>query len=54
MKKPFPVQPLEFDIPQHLTHDGAVEFSWFQNTDRTGAGRGCQVAEVWLMRSDKN
>ena len=47
--KPYPIIPLEFDIPRECTQDGALTLSWFQNTDRTGAGRGCQVAEVWLF-----
>ncbi len=51
MAKPRPVKPLEFGIPQELTQDGILELSWFDNQDRTGAGRGCQVAEVWLMRN---
>ena len=51
IEKPRPVQPLEFDIPRELTQDGVLELSWYDNQDRTGAGRGCQVAEVWLMRN---
>ncbi|MGC9326459.1 MAG: hypothetical protein ACP5I1_02380, partial [Candidatus Hinthialibacter sp.] len=28
MKKPEPFPPLEFDIPQRLTQDGALELKW--------------------------
>jgi hypothetical protein len=35
----------EFDIPREATQDGILELEW-QNT----TGRGCQVAEVWLVR----
>jgi hypothetical protein len=44
---PQPAQPerLEFEIPREATQDGALELEW-QNT----TGRGCQVAEVWLVR----
>ena len=50
MPKPNPIQPVEFDIPKNLTDDGILELKWFTNSERTGAGRGCQVGEVWLMR----
>jgi len=42
---PVPVWPVEFDIPQALTRGGTLELRW-DLVDR----RGCQVAEVWLMR----
>ncbi|MEO2032480.1 MAG: hypothetical protein ABGZ35_10385 [Planctomycetaceae bacterium] len=42
---PVPVWPVEFDIPHALTRDGRLELRW-DLVDR----RGCQVAEVWLMR----
>jgi len=42
---PVPVWPVEFDIPHTLTLDGRLELRW-DLVDR----RGCQVAEVWLMR----
>ncbi|MBZ0258436.1 hypothetical protein K8I31_20380 [bacterium] len=51
--KPDPVRPLEFDIPKRLTQDGALSVKWFDNPERTGAGRGCQVGEVWLMKRDQ-
>ena len=43
---PQPEQPerLEFAIPREATGDGTLELEW-QNT----TGRGCQVAEVWLV-----
>ena len=42
---PQPVRPVEFDIPHSLTRDGTLDLRW-DLVDR----RGCQVAEVWLMR----
>ena len=42
---PEPVWPVEFDIPHTATCDGTLELRW-DLVDR----RGCQVAEVWLMR----
>ncbi len=50
LAKPDPVRPLEFDIPAELTADGALTLRWAQEPGRGGSGRGCQVAEVWLMR----
>lgn len=48
--KPSPIQPLEFDLPAEATAEGALELVWTREPGLGGNGRGCQVAEVWLMR----
>ncbi|WZO97823.1 hypothetical protein EP7_004875 [Isosphaeraceae bacterium EP7] len=48
--KPSPTRPLEFDIPRQATADGRLTLSWTREPGRGGNGRGCQVAEVWLIR----
>ncbi len=48
--KPNPVAPLEFDIPREATRTGALTLEWTRTPGLGGAGRGCQVAEVWLIR----
>ena len=45
-----PYEVLEFDIPQETTRDGKLELVWTHPAGVGGAGRGNQVAEVWLMR----
>jgi hypothetical protein len=45
-----PVRPVEFDIPREATAEGELQLSWFQEPGRGGSGRGCQVAEVWLIK----
>ncbi|MBI5095748.1 MAG: hypothetical protein HZB26_25350 [Candidatus Hydrogenedentes bacterium] len=40
-----PVAPQEFAIPKEATKGGALDLRW----DKT-EGRGCQVAEVWLLK----
>lgn len=40
-----PVEPVEFPIPREATVDGELELSW-----ELVSGRGCQVAEVWLIQ----
>jgi hypothetical protein len=47
--KPDPVRPVEFDVPRAATADGTLELVWSQEPGRGGNGRGCQVAEVWLI-----
>ena len=42
--------PMEFDIPREATADGELILTWRQAPGSIGAGRGCQVAEVWLIR----
>lgn len=49
--KPQPVAPVEFAIPRAATADGRLTLGWRAEPGIGGAGRGCQVAEVWLMRA---
>jgi hypothetical protein len=50
IEKPSPIQPLEFDLPSGAIEDGELTLSWSREPGLGGNGRGCQVAEVWLMR----
>ena len=45
LAQPQPVQPVEFHVPAAATADGSLDLEW-QLVD----GRGCQVAEVWLLK----
>lgn len=45
-----PIRPVEFDLPQEATLSGSLTLSWTQQPGSRGGGRGCQVAEIWLMR----
>ncbi len=48
--KPDPVRPLEFPLPPAATADGSLTLRWTQEPGRGRNGRGCQVAEAWLIR----
>jgi hypothetical protein len=48
--KPFPLRPLEFDIPSTATRKGELNLSWYRQPGLGGNGRGNAVAEVWLMK----
>jgi hypothetical protein len=48
--KPWPPRPLEFDVPAEATRTGGLTLIWHREKGRGGNGRGCQVAEVWLMK----
>ncbi|HUK17950.1 MAG TPA: glycoside hydrolase family 20 zincin-like fold domain-containing protein [Bryobacteraceae bacterium] len=50
IERPAPIAPLEFDIPQQTTEKGTLDLSWYRGPGQGGNGRGCQVAEVWLIR----
>jgi hypothetical protein len=50
MLKPQPVRPIEFDIPRAATAQGALDLAWYREAGLGGNGRGCQVAEVWLIK----
>ena len=43
--QPNPVVPLEYTVPKEATADGTLELEW-----QLVEGRGCQVAEVWLLK----
>jgi hypothetical protein len=53
LKKPDPPQPVEFDVPIEATRDGNLTLSWTVEPWVGGNGRSCQVAEVWLLVSEK-
>jgi hypothetical protein len=44
------LEPLEFDIPAKATAGGGLTLTWNQEPGVGGAGRGCQVSEVWLIK----
>jgi hypothetical protein len=44
------IGPVSFDIPLEATQDGDLTLKWNMETGRGGAGRGCQIAEVWLIK----
>ncbi len=48
--KPRPPAPLEFEIPRQATATGTLELTWTGEQGLGGNGRGCQVAEVWLIK----
>ncbi len=49
-RKEFPPRPVEFDIPSESTASGVLDLMWERTQGLGGAGRGLQVAEVWLIR----
>jgi hypothetical protein len=48
--KPFPLRPVEFDIPKSATEKGELNLSWYREPGQGGNGRGNAAAEVWLMK----
>jgi hypothetical protein len=50
ISKPYPVRPIEFEIPQEATRSGQLTLTWNREPGLGGNGRGCQVSEVWLIK----
>jgi len=50
IERPNPPRPLDFDIPAKATAGGELNLSWRREPGLGGNGRGCQVAEVWLIK----
>lgn len=42
-------EPVEFAVPREATKTGELALRWTRQPGLGGAGRGCQIAEVWLM-----
>jgi len=51
MHKPWPPRPLEFDLPAEANAAGELSLIWNREPGLGGNGRGCQVAEVWLLKT---
>ena len=45
-----PIWPVEFSIPAEATSDGKLTLTWTQEPGSGSNGRGCQIAEVWLIK----
>ncbi len=45
----WPPAPQEFAIPSEATASGELKLTWTREPGQGGNGRGCQVAEVWLI-----
>jgi hypothetical protein len=50
LSKPRDMRPLEFAIPREATRTGVLDLAWHPERGRGGNGRGCQVAEIWLIK----
>jgi hypothetical protein len=48
--KELPIKPVEFDVPVEATRDGELTLTFSAPPGIGSAGRGNQIAEVWLMR----
>ena len=42
--------PVSFDVPMEVTKDGDLTLQWDIKSGQGGTGRGCQIAEVWLIK----
>lgn len=49
LQRAWPPAPQEFSIPAQATVDGELTLTWTREPGIGGNGRGCQVAEVWLI-----
>ena len=50
MPKTIPPKPLEFELPPETTKSGELTLDWFREPGLGDNGRGCHVAEVWLIK----
>ncbi len=44
------IEPVSFNVPIEATKDGDLTLLWDIKTGQGGTGRGCQIAEVWLIK----
>ena len=50
LRKESPIKPVEFDVPVEATRGGDLTLTFSAPAGMGSAGRGNQIAEVWLMR----
>jgi hypothetical protein len=50
IRKELPIKPVEFDVPVDATRDGELTLTFSAPSGIGSAGRGNQIAEVWLTR----
>jgi hypothetical protein len=51
--KPQPVVLVEYDIPREATRDGRLKLTWYRQPGLGDNGRGCAVAEIWLIKKTR-
>jgi hypothetical protein len=51
--KPRPTALVEYDIPREATRDGRLKLTWYRQAGLGGNGRGCAVAEIWLIKKTR-
>lgn len=44
------MEPLTFELPASATNSGSLTLEWSMESGKGHTGRGCQVAEVWLIK----
>jgi hypothetical protein len=49
-RKPRPIAVVEYDIPPEATRGGKLTLTWRRQAGLGDNGRGCAVAEVWLIK----
>lgn len=49
-RTPGEIAPVSFNIPLEATKDGDLTLKWNIEPGQGGTGRGCQIAEVWLIK----
>lgn len=53
IRKESPIKPVEFDIPVEATRGGELTLTFSAPPGMGSAGRGNQIAEVWLMKKQR-
>ena len=51
LRKQKDMHPMVFDIPMEATQDGELILRWNSEDGMGGTGRGCQIAEIWLIKA---
>jgi hypothetical protein len=48
--KAFPPEPVEFDIPQAATNQGALTLALHREPGVGGLGAGHEISEIWIIK----
>ncbi len=51
MLKKVPPEPIECKVPPQAIEAGELYLRWHREPGRGGAGRGCEISEIWIIKS---
>ena len=52
INKPYPREPMQFDIPREATCRGELNLSLYRQPGLGGLGAGQEISEIWIIKKE--